>query len=568
MRFSVFAIFNLVTRFVICSVDPVDSERFVRERKSYQKACRNGQNYVDPSIDLEEQEKRSKLNKCLDRVGCIWILGLRQIPLKVQLIAFTHYLVALYITLKSLIFSTISLEDANKNEKLIFLDAIYVLNLFRKFKLSQTMNQALLLLFLPILLVRSRILYLKLRNAHLNRHRYHKINVLQLNMAYGNNLTTNFFGWINFLRLAQKHKCLAGQELTNERGKIMKRFSAKLSNLSKIDRIYFYNQIEFGHCYKDMQMFDQDLGKLHEKHEENVEKNAVWSRMKHLLRSQFHTYAQIPPHRFCASYMAAGVVFFIGVQVFYSFSIVVLFFAFGLGELESVGFQLDDIYGSSIPTLLLVYQDSRIVLILFEIFLIEIILVMNLFDNGLLINMTVGIHSRGVKLVEMLQRELSQIKLTGFDKQFPGVESTKEELKPTIIKRHMSSIDATIRQLELDEKSYKLSRGSIRWMLDKRCEVNENISYILDLVGILQDELDDGKRIFATYLNANIIFGTIGSAYSAQFFIDSERVHEKLLGVYAGFISVLPVLFALFMSASCERVVSSQQTSKRPQQVQ
>lgn len=87
-------------------------------------------------------------------------------------------------------------------------------------------------------------------------------------------------------------------------------------------------------------------------------------------------------------------------------------------------------------------------------------------------------------------------------------------------------------------------------------EFNDNINYLIDLVGVLQSELGDMKEHFTTYINLNILFGIATSSIAVDLLFSSKTTLDLVIHVNASIITIAPLIYAMFMGATSESSVS------------
>lgn len=113
-----------------------------------------------------------------------------------------------------------------------------------------------------------------------------------------------------------------------------------------------------------------------------------------------------------------------------------------------------------------------------------------------------------------------------------------------------------------DESGLPLLDASIKSYKDhinqeRLKEYNENISYLLDLVEVVQNEVADMRAQFTSFLNINLIFSTISSSLSftvASTLATSSR--EVVLALVFACAGLMPMFIGMLLGANCERSVS------------
>lgn len=580
--------------------------------------------------------------------------------------------------LKCLLFINLPTERSSKtneylNPTLRFLEAHYISDAIESLDKGGLYKKAIFLAYLQFLILRAKFFYNRFKTANLNRSSYKKLNVVQLDWAYIGALRSTLRGWIDFCIGARNHKCCSDSTLHTRQGLIMKGLSEKLKHLTKIDRLYYFNQIDFNQCFQGASLTciksneskyqiyyakrrrmqkNNSQGSDSENGIDKRESNQLTSvresktfveSIKSLMVPDRRTFMAEPLHRVDPVHLYYLILMTIIGSSLGLILVTTLFLAHIYDLLIKAGLNPSDLVSTIRPATGKFLDDSKPIFGVLCDHLTNILLCLNICDNGLLAYSTVLCHSRAGKVLRMLKHELLfyhyHVQATRLEYQtfvepsnqmisnshsllniqsMPLLGGEEEEnddddciylddvmwincehspldrakFSPKLFHRPTgtnimenteqktrdrnylfdlrqprpskfenkleieitwNNID-TIVQFEpnTNEKPIDVSR---ELTLSRIETFNDNIRYIIDLIGILQNELNDLKMFFTLYLNLNIIFGTAGSIITFTILANSRGFHQGLMAVSVSMVTIAPLVFALFIGATSEKAV-------------
>lgn len=552
MAFNLYYLFYFTMHFVIFSIDYIDPIRFSKERKAAVK-LRETLRYssLSESVSNHKWTKARNIHP-LERLGCRWILGWRYVNFINLIWALIHQLLVFLILVKSLTLSLflIDTNTSGDDAKLParFMQIIQLFSPMNDPKQTQVLNRIILCLMFPILLARFKSFKCRLSKAYENRKMYKLVEIIQVNIAYETQIKMNFTAWMRIIlglaKFSADHDCNSDQS----RASMMKKLSSKIANLSKIDRLYFFNQIEFGSCFFEfikLNGLTTNTAMLSREEFSNLSLNC---RLESRADQDLHL--AHPRHRFCPIYLRRSCCFFIFCIAMLNIIMVLVFFSVTMDQFERLGFDQSNFLASLMPTLLVGFRDARFSMVVLDVILTEILFSLNLLDNGLLVESAIVFHSRASKVISMLKQELNQLR---------RLNSTTKRCQHQFYSKFSHS------QLYKQPIKSRLSRTSenlLTELKEKTAEVqnsapNDNLMYLINLVNVLQDEQIDLKKRFNFHLNIHTIFCTLGTALMVGLMMDANKLHEQIFLTLTSLVCIAPILIAMIFSAISETSVSS-----------
>lgn len=395
-------------------------------------------------------------------------------------------------------------------------------------------------------------------------------------------------------RLAQifftigRHECHVESALQSDRGKLMKKLTEQLRGYDKIDRLYFFNQIEFNECFAKLNM-SLKTNSSQNNTRENMEPS-LWDYLLCFNLPGRRSFVSKPCHRMDPVYLWVWLFLYIcAVIVGPIWLIIKLYFYLKIGLVnESGDWKAKSIYDF--------FTQQKLLVGTIEGVLLFYLIVMSSIDSGWLFISSLSSHSRIRKLTKMIayQFEIYQklveafwINVVGNNEDMqnskanldrlsqpanrsrkPPYVATKHTiyysikplpsslicLKPSNRKRsnnHRSNKSPERSLLECAISKYKEQVGK-----EKLGELNDNLSYIIDLLNVLEHELKDSKEHFMPYLNTNIMFATAFLTLTATIITVAKSIDEILLSSLFALSQWVPLVFALCLGALTERSVS------------
>lgn len=528
-----------------------------------------------------------------------------------------HLSILVYQVVKSAVYASISNERNPDNDEFInpivrYLEANYFIDLFRHYKRCRILNRAGFLLSLQFLILRLRCLRERYRTASVNKYQYRRLNVVQMHMATAEQFYTSLRGWFELIRFALTANCDHNSERAYRQKALMKRLHASLRHAGKIDKVYYFNQIEFDACFQHKYYFRDYPSKLPKLKRAAKGWRLLRNKLTYLLAVK---HADDRPHVALPIYRAEP----------FDWAILVIAYTTGLMVMiailisaiihiwtkELVGLQVDfeNFDFNQLVSKLSASPRSRVTMI--EACLTFVIIAFNVFDNALLAYSSMLCHSRVKKVIKLIKNQVafhrahlhrfclfldqrkvdtsSRLQYLGsrplrgphldkyYDSDSNVLESNPELELDGLIGAFVHKLQDNNPQwtsinlrrppkvvalaqdeahqiaLSIDEYRVQVNEAAI-------VEFNDDLIYLVDLIYVLETELNDLKTHFTFYLNLNILFGAAGSALTFAILVDPTAEDDLVLVSLVSFINVVPLVNALFMAASSEGSVSNEPT--------
>lgn len=462
------------------------------------------------------------------------------------------------------------LTDDYLNPMLRTMERMFIYNYFDQ---CHIFNKLFALHLLQTMLMYSRNVHLKIKNSQINRFKYEEVNIVQVDIAFAHEIYSNLRGWFSIMLSLGQHECRTRSYLQSERGKAMKSLSEKLKKSDKIDRLYYYNQIEFDDCYKSWDIHvrtqSQETGKSRD--------NQDFRWYDHLLYFNLpgrRMFAPEPGHRMDPIEMSILLIFYVAGTAFVLILVVIGYLSyFSLCEASHV--------------------KSRLLTVLIGNSLFFVPIAMNSFDCGLVCFCSLLRQSRARKLTNMLATEMEAYRslvevfwltVGKYNEQ----TSCRGESNLNFLAEHSrarqdcgpkynsTSTDYHVCSLICIRNNHEASRSSVpdqiehslledsidnfkRHIGERRLqEINSNISYLLNILSVLQNEHSDLRKNFTNYLNMNLIFSIPCLAFSFTVITTlASSLAEIYLALVLACVSSIPMVICMFLGATSERSVSS-----------
>lgn len=664
MKFNIFSFFTFTSTIVNASVDIVLHKRFVDERfklraeTSFTHEHHYHYGRIKDRFFSFPETNRSMVNECqlvaeLDRLKANSRLGEKLSSLLSSLLAIltTNRYGFMYLAIILshigfiivsifclLVYSTLSTERDMDTKKFIdptlrYLESIYLVDLYHRYDKSKFMNRAVALILIRYLYLRVRALYLIVENSISNRKQYTSLNKVQVNFMTVRNFDGHLCDWVKFIKECYQHRCGPSCQ-SRERRKTMRNLMKSLRRHNKVDSIYYYNMIEFNLCFKSdailknndfllareaIELDEVQVGKtmyhdliVNAGISRKTSKRFEWLKWIFSIYGPDHNYYipipfwHLDPKHFVVL-LAINAISLSLITIL----IVLILTAALWSELVSHGLNSDEILSTLTIALANMNKEPRLFFTIAANTVLNIVIAMNLFDNGLLIYCAMFQRARILKVIVMLNEELlfyDQCKQQ-FDSNFKtliehakmknrqssarsGYVSQKfqfdsNKLKPNPHQYHLSrfpSISLSTHNLfspqdslmpirsdvytnnsfystgmddyELALKNFKNSLGK-----ERLGSFNENIDYIIDLIGVLHDEFSDLKGFFTTSLNVTIVSCTLSAAMFVSMFLKSATTHNATLATIGIIITLIDLLASLLIGATSEFSVSAPKLS-------
>lgn len=625
MRFNIYWAWIFILDNVTLSSSLIQHDRFKRERlsKSYIEEdklhldyCYTDDQIVAPKSTTDNIDIKRKCNFFND---VKFMLEYNQNGLMHLLIYLFQLLVLIATIVRSILYTSFSTDRDSStgqflNPVLSFAESLLIIDYVHKFDDSGLINRLIALISLEFLIIRIRAFFVRLEIAKINKFRYEQINTVHLDISYASEIRYSFSDYIKALFRLYQHECFKGETLIGERRLPTLYLNNKIRYLDKIDRIYYYNQINFNDCFEcadylsDYREQDRSL---------NPEKSNIGKRRKISLFRYIFTidlpgkfnYVAKPEHRLDPIHALCLLLFFIFSTITTTFCVLYIsYLVTYIALVEDNSISEDNYLDEQVD-----WDKLRQFKFLFGLstyFTMVLVLAANICDTGLLPYCGYLCLSRSNKIVILLQRELRlyRLHLSEFNilydqynsiikidkdyldqintnvrcrlpfKDFIDTVSHTLNLKTSNISQKNSTLYSnrkmSIREGSIigikHESSTKIDHNKYGQDLYKvidiyknrlltRSEIkymNENLEYLMELVEVLQYELQDYKTFFTTTINMHLIFGIVSISVSMSMVLKSTDINSTLLAVMAGSASIFPLLWSLFIGAASELAVS------------
>lgn len=658
MVFNIFTPFIYIASNLNVSFDILQRKRFVEERRRHwrlqeSKNKRDRRTNASRLITRDTQHpsaesktsNRSVFAKFKDQIQ--WALDYNQTGYLHLVLVAINITILFQQMIVSFIYSTLSWErnsvtNEYENPVLYVLESLILINFFEKLEKGRILNRLLALICVQYLILRLRSIHRRFQNAKINRHQYNKVNIVQVNMAYASELNTDLRGWLRFLIGTETHKCKTPFVLETSQGRLMKKLSSKLKKFDKIDRLYYFNLIDFDGCHASQKIFrdyDAQAGAKHQSSDrmdqqvtelQNIDigsregsetastSTVIWRKLKSWFIIEAPDrlpYLPKPKHRVDPTHLRALALYYIGTTLFIVTILCIFIGAIIAKELESSSLnnQRESIWSTWWNAFKFLLQQPKYLIGAGSGSLTICVLAVNAYDNGLMAYSSILCYSRSDKVVKMLETEnqFHRQLIRGFcvyldnkniklhDSDFLSARNTGNQVSMTDLEKllpeervrkltliapdghlnsgHHSSFKIDISKFDADlhhrepskrafeqkhnneeQSVFELLVAGYRAQLNiekSLAEFNENIVYLLDLIEVLQIELDDMKTYFTTYIDLNIIFGTVTSSIAIALLIDSNSVLDLVIHVGPSLLTIAPLIYALIIGATSERSV-------------
>lgn len=611
MDYKTYGIFTFIINNINWSVSSIKYDRFKRERiqaRIEEKFARETNNTNCTQEQATKRRKESSSDKGFFD-DLLWMLeynqnGFMQLFIYfIQLILLTSQVITstLYVSFPT---DRDPITHVLINPWLRYAEYLSMVDYLNNSDAKGRYNLLVGLLVSQCLVLRVRAFIARFYEAKVNRYQYKELNIVSFEMAYASEFRFSHKKCFEAAPQLFNHQCKSGYSLSGKFRRETLEFNKRIRVLSKIDRIYYYNQIDFNECFRDVSVLkdykglikkcDDEIfeelettGNLTDEREKTQGKNIDW--FKYLLCFDLPdkiSYVSVPESRLDLS--SGTLLYFC--YLFCTLLVIVL----------TPAIYLATIYMYSRFQDWKLYSHFHFIFGLLKNNLVITIIVSTLYDSALLSFCSILFLSRSRKVAKLLQNErefynnhLKRISDIHLEHQLlAGIKSKYFNL-PTISTgfKKRTGLGKEDEVVEVDSCNHLCSRfkgfsflrkkrtsdpitqtesdrcnqdcldeliESYREDLDDRkiLKFKENFNYLLDLVEVLQFELNDHKRFFTTLLDINVIFGTLGCSVSVAIFVNSTDIFSIYFTV-VGFIScLLPMIFSLFVGASSEASVS------------
>lgn len=454
-------------------------------------------------------------------------------------------LLLLFPLLKSIVYSFLaSLQDHSDLAQVIRykLNSFNVKDVFSIYKNSVQYNQLQLLVLLPLLVNRTRALIIQLKLARKNSNTFKSTSVISLNWAYLRNMMFTTKYWLNLLTASISHKCKPGTCFHEPEEFVAQDKRINYWDSDRIGRLYYFNQISFDRCYGSL------LVNCHHKVEDEKLPPAIVGWFVKLVDDGRNWFVASPAHRinlhhifYLITVLFSYIIIFSLVNTIILIARLVTYISCLRESTTSREIHNSEPGGSPKVGCSNIESLFDLIITMSETFLTELLIDLNICDSIMFFANTMIHYSRILRVVEILDGQLSIYNSHIRDKfgkkwnnsQTNGIDSGKSS--------------------EPFQRSY-LKRGKTN--SDGYSDFNDNIDHSLNLCDVILCEFDDLKRHYNFYLSIYTVLSTFSSAYSVIMILSLKSTAE-LVAIWGRlFTCVVPLLCGLFMGALVESGVS------------
>lgn len=403
-----------------------------------------------------------------------------------------------------------------------------ILKNFNNNYLTHLIGMILLLNQVIIMLVSLYSLYI---DARLNGKFYHKINILQLELNSVFMFAGTIRDWRDFIGFCWRHRC----DFESYNAKLVfeasKHFTKSIEHLSRIDRLIYYNQIDFSFCYHKSPV------KLIEEHELNrIDKVAT-------LMAPRKGFCPTPKYRLdprdlllvlILGYTAIISLFFVILLITPCFILIII------GPVDS---------GSSISEYLnniVAASNSYIMVQSVEAILVTICTANNVLHVIFFVYANTVYQSRSRRVNRLLDIQCKL--LISYRRKFV------RELSNRLVKYQYDQYIDEIFWLEYN----RMEENFVPFIISPSLvqEFNDNLRHILALSNVLEGELLDMRTFFHVYMNLYVLSGALVISLGPKVFDSAANGKEVLIVVTLYLAAIVPLLYTLILAATVESAVS------------
>lgn len=418
--FYIFKVYTYLACRVNFVVDTIQHDRFTYERRI---AKRFGDSETCP-IQCQRQGHQIKRGLWLGLVDdLVWMLEYNQLKLFHLLLYLANLSFLLIYSIVSLCYIVKSSDRDPKtgqyNDPVMrFIDSLYLFEIWRKSEDVSAIHKSSLIICFPIALRRIESLIFKLRNSKINRYQYVKLNAIQINVAQTDYFAVpNWRSFWNFLRALREHKCRQKYTLRGPKSQRYKQMASRMLGLHKIDRLYYYNPLDFDDCFRDASRYLIEYGRRQvsgysrEHHQLTAYdgRKSLSERLAALLtrsQSSLRLFSARPIHRVRPHASHVIIVLYLLALLVYimviPFSILVFYYPFTF----DYGLERDNILITFPVAFIGSLEDPKNLAAFIELTLYMTFAAINLCDTACLVHNAVVELSRATAVIDMLDVEV------------------------------------------------------------------------------------------------------------------------------------------------------------------
>lgn len=616
-----FEVFKIIMNNINCSLSFVDYERFKKERVEAQlidaMTIKQQRQYIRQKNCAEKElfDKNSQQNKGFFN-DLLWMLEYNHNGFMQLVVCIIHALLLAGQVVTSFLYTLFPTDQDPItgdfiNPVLRYAEHIFICDFVYKFDIKGHYNILIGWTALHYLVLRMRAFVSRFQKAKHNRYKYLDLNIVEFETAPANEIRVPHWEALRLLFSIPlfDHKCPEDTSLSGKSRERNLEFNRKVRGLSKIDKLYYYNQIDFSKCYEgyNVQAFEEygrvvdkidrenTMNKVSAKKSSLSEadnslkrKNVSWFR--YLFSINLPKKVSYVPKPESRVDIAPEVLYLYSAYLYACFAVICIVII--LGVATTFAFCYYEIWKRfSLFARAFAILRANLTIAVIILNMTEVVLI---FFGALLVS------ARSRKVVKLLKDEIEFYRYhlkkisylydeqqciakirsrfpqlvnvsTGFKRRFDNhrfQDYSSEELSENSQLRNrlhdFSYMRKQIDSAKIDNDDDDDSHDKLdKLILDYRKNLNrkeminfnENISYLLDLVAVIQMEFADHKRFFTTILDINLIFGTIGCSLTASILFSSID-YGSLLVIILGYSSLISMIFSLLLGALGETSVS------------
>lgn len=607
--------FNLLKAYVFIledlnfSINYVDYFKFKNERLSMMRDYLRKDKEFDKEKNSEVEEdtliarsgqQYSKKDGFINNV--IWMLEYNRKGLMTLVFFIFHICLVMRQMLRSVLYSYFPttrdpITGEFLNRWLRLSETYYLIDFIHKIDDNGLLNCFIAITMLQYFILRIRAFFMRLETARKNKYHYKQINCVDMDFGHANEVGLTFKEYIEFSKNLFAHQCQVVKSFSGLNRKLVLRFNQKMKNLNKTDRNIYYNQINFIECFQAIDCLEEYRRKINSNCEQQQAKSKSTTTTDENNMTQNTTWFQ-----YIFSFNLPNRLSYVG-SPGYRLDPVHLVWLFGLFLISaSVTLILLIIVCIAIAYVGLIdgietrrlnfskFNDLRFIEGFAEHFINVLVFLFNICDCGLLPMSAVHSYSRCDKVSKLLWKEVEFYRdylreFASFYDNYKYISKVRElylshldqttwlyynKLHPhcrVFGAASLSFIHQPITEMNTQDICCEKERNftefdlliqhyKIKISSEKIARFNEDIDYILDLIEGLQYELMNNKRIFTTYLNINMIFGTVSSSVALYTVMYSTNRLSNLLPILAVFVGSSPLAYTLGIGALTQKAVS------------
>lgn len=486
------------------------------------------------------------------------------------------------------------------NPWLRYADKFALTDFIHEFDPKGRYNRILGILACQCLILRLRAFYSRLKTAKANRYRYKEINIVEIEYAYAEEHRLSQRKALSSSLGAFGHKCNTQNSLSGRARKRTLEFNRKVRCLDKIDRLYYYNQIDFNDCSRG----SVEVFAGYNKQIKEIDEEPLTKRLRGKRNSNDNDYGNYSDNdnktkltwfQYLTSFNLPNKVSYIAMpeqRIEFRHTFFFYFgYLFGVTLISAVIL----LSCATLSYLAVIHWNGRstfaLTLYLIRSNLTIAFIILAVYDSTLLGICLVIFLSRASKIVKLLENQIEFYRYhlrqvskiiesnqqyidfktnflnlpnisTGFRKRFKDREKFSQNKDSSLnrsefsfIRKHHSIKNAlTYAKISSVDDVISIYKRSLHQ--SDVVHFNENIDYLLDLIEVIQFELSDHKRFFTLLLDVNVIFGTLGCSISIGVFAEASDTIGYVVTFMAFMSFLTPMLFSLSIGASSEAAVS------------